>query len=83
MTVAAVSWNHPTEGSEAAQAEPALLLKPEEAAKILRLGRTTVYALVKAKRLKAVKVGNLRRFRMADLKAYVDQLGQEEDAHAA
>ncbi|WP_117215125.1 helix-turn-helix domain-containing protein [Allorhizocola rhizosphaerae] len=85
MAIAAVEGNHPAEVTRTSQNhELALLLKPEEAAKLLRLGRTTVYALVKQKRLKAVKIGSLRRFRLADLKAYVDQLAQEgESVNAA
>lgn len=56
-------------------ADPAkLLLKPEEAAAVLGIGRTTLFALVKEKRLAAVKIGNLRRFRRSDLQSFVDHL---------
>jgi excisionase family DNA binding protein len=53
---------------------PAVLLKVEEAAELLRVGRTTVYALIKSGELASVPVGRLRRIRPADLAAYADSL---------
>jgi excisionase family DNA binding protein len=35
----------------------ALLLTPEEAARVLRVGRTTIYGLIKAGELRAVHIG--------------------------
>jgi excisionase family DNA binding protein len=55
-------------------AMPAVLLTVEEAAELLRLGRTTVYALIKSGELASVPVGRLRRIRPADLAAYANSL---------
>src|SRR4051794_26547452 len=54
-------------------AEP-MLLTPEEAATVLRLGRTTVYALMKSGDLHAVHIGRSCRLSRAELKRYVDRL---------
>ena len=54
-------------------AEP-LLLTPEEAASVLRVGRTTVYALMKSGDLHAVHIGRSCRLSRAELKRYVDRL---------
>jgi excisionase family DNA binding protein len=52
----------------------ALLLTPEEAAKILRLGRTTVFALMKAGELRPVHIGRSCRLSRAELERYVSRL---------
>jgi excisionase family DNA binding protein len=52
----------------------ALLLTPEEAARILRVGRTTIYALIKAKYLRPVHIGRSCRLARAELERYVDRL---------
>ncbi|MGH3480545.1 MAG: helix-turn-helix domain-containing protein [Nocardioidaceae bacterium] len=51
-----------------------LLLKPEEAAAALRVGRTVVYQLMMAGTLPSVKVGGSRRVPMSALREYVDSL---------
>jgi excisionase family DNA binding protein len=51
-----------------------LLLTPEEAATILRIGRTTVYALMKAGELRPVHIGRSCRLSRAELERYVDRL---------
>ena len=51
-----------------------LLLTPEEAATVLRLGRTTVYALMKAGELQAVHIGRSCRISRAELERYVRSL---------
>ncbi|GAA1381361.1 helix-turn-helix domain-containing protein [Catellatospora chokoriensis] len=51
-----------------------LLLKPEEAAAVLSIGRTSLYALVREGLIESVQVGRLRRFRRGDLETYVAQL---------
>ncbi|SHN87558.1 transcriptional regulator, AlpA family [Geodermatophilus obscurus] len=51
-----------------------LLLTPEEAATVLRLGRTTVYALMKAGELRAVHIGRSCRLSRAELERYVRRL---------
>ena len=55
---------------EAVSIEP-LLLTPEEAATVLRLGRTTVYALMKAGDLQPVHIGRSCRLPRAELERYV------------
>ncbi len=51
-----------------------LLLTPEEAAKLLRVGRTTVYALMKAGDLHPVHIGRSCRLSRAELERYVSRL---------
>ncbi|MGY5884659.1 helix-turn-helix domain-containing protein [Modestobacter lacusdianchii] len=48
-----------------------LLLTPEEAATVLRLGRTTIYALMKAGELRAVHIGRSCRLSRSELERYV------------
>src|SRR3954464_13584649 len=62
----------------------ALLLTPEEAARALRVGRTTVYALMKAGDLHPVHIGRSCRLARAELERYVRRLQnppQEAPAH--
>jgi excisionase family DNA binding protein len=54
-------------------AEP-LLLTPEEAANVLRVGRTTIYALMKAGELHPVHIGRSCRISRAELERYVRRL---------
>ena len=51
-----------------------LLLTPEEAAKVLRVGRTTVYALIKSGDLRPVHIGRSCRIAQAELERYVRRL---------
>ncbi|MCT9003489.1 helix-turn-helix domain-containing protein [Streptomyces rhizosphaerihabitans] len=51
-----------------------LLYKPEEAAKVLSFGRSTVYELMAEGLLKYVKRGRSRRIRRSDLEAFVNSL---------
>jgi excisionase family DNA binding protein len=51
-----------------------LLLTPEEAAKLLSVGRTTVYALIKADELRPVHIGRSCRLARAELERYVRRL---------
>jgi excisionase family DNA binding protein len=51
-----------------------LLLTPEEAAKVLRVGRTTVYALMKSGDLLPVHIGRSCRISQAELERYVRRL---------
>src|SRR3954452_23282588 len=52
-------------------AEDPLLMTPEEAARLLRVGRTTVYALMKAGDLHPVHIGRSCRLARAELERYV------------
>jgi excisionase family DNA binding protein len=51
-----------------------LLLTAEEAADMLRVGRTTVYALMKAGDLRPVHIGRSCRISRAELERYVRRL---------
>lgn len=52
----------------------AVLLTVEEAAERLRIGRTTMYALVSSGAVESVKVGRLRRVPVEAVDAYVTML---------
>ncbi|MFK0104769.1 MULTISPECIES: excisionase family DNA-binding protein [unclassified Streptomyces] len=51
-----------------------VLLKVEEAARRLRVGRTTCYALIRTGELESVTVGTLRRVPAAAVPEYVTRL---------
>ncbi|WP_374209416.1 helix-turn-helix domain-containing protein [Klenkia sp. PcliD-1-E] len=51
-----------------------LLLTTEEAADVLRIGRTTVYALIKDGHLRPVHIGRSCRISRAELERYVRRL---------
>jgi excisionase family DNA binding protein len=57
-----------------------LLLTPEEAAQVLRVGRTTLYALIKAGALRPIHIGRSCRLSRAELERYVDRLEIPEPA---
>lgn len=59
-----------------------VLLTVEDAARALSVGRTTMYALIKAGHIATVRIGHLRRVPTAALAAYVDQLTTEQPAAA-
>ncbi len=61
----------------------ALLLTPEEAAQVLRVGRTTVYALMKAGDLRPVHIGRSCRISRAELERYVRMLQDPPQAAPA
>jgi excisionase family DNA binding protein len=56
-----------------------LLLTPEEAATVLRIGRTTIYALMKAGDLRPVHIGRSCRLPRAELERYVRCLESPSD----
>ena len=51
-----------------------LLFTPEEAAKVLGVGRTTVYALMRIGDLRAMHIGRSCRLSRAELERYVRRL---------
>src|SRR3978361_1538233 len=51
-----------------------LLLTTEEASGVLRVGRTTVYALIKEGQLRSVHIGRSCRISRAELERYVSRL---------
>ncbi|SFJ76465.1 DNA binding domain-containing protein, excisionase family [Amycolatopsis sacchari] len=55
-----------------------VLLKVEDAARALSIGRTTMYALIKAGHIATVQIGHLRRVPLAALEAYVQQLANDQ-----
>jgi excisionase family DNA binding protein len=52
----------------------ALLMTPEEAARVLRVGRTTIYGLIKVGELRPVHIGRSCRLARAELERYVNRL---------
>lgn len=54
-----------------------LLLRPEEAADYLGIGRTKVYELIRSGALRSVRIGTLRRVPASALTEFVTQLEQE------
>ncbi|NKQ54994.1 excisionase family DNA-binding protein [Amycolatopsis sp. K13G38] len=58
------------------------LLTVEEAAEALSIGRTTMYALIKAGHISTVRLGKLRRVPTDALTAYVSQLATHQHASA-
>lgn len=57
--------------------EPRLLLKPEEAAERLGIGRTQVFALISAGDLQSVKIGRSRRVPVSACEEFVRGLRGE------
>ena len=57
---------------------PVLLVCPEDAARVLGVGRTKVYELIRSGALRSVRVGGLRRVPVAALDEFVARL--ETDA---
>jgi excisionase family DNA binding protein len=66
----------PAPGSAASRpaAPESLVLTVEETADLLKVGRTTVYELIKAGRVNSVMIGRLRRIRYEDVVAYLNHL---------
>ena len=56
---------------------PVLLLRPEDAARALGVGRTKVYELMRSGALRSVRVGGLRRIPIAALNEFVARLEEE------
>jgi excisionase family DNA binding protein len=54
-----------------------LLLRPEEVAECLNIGRSKVYELMRAGTLESVRIGTCRRVTRAALERYVDSLRSE------
>ena len=54
------------------------LLKIDEAAEYLRIGQTKLYALMKARRIRRVKIGRSTRIRRSALDAYIERHTEKE-----
>lgn len=59
-----------------------LMYRPAEAAHVLGLGRTRVFALIKSGRLQSVKLGSARFITADALRAFVRDLEQESSIQA-
>ncbi len=57
-----------------------VLLRPEQAAEALSIGRTAVFGLIRSGRLRSIKVGGLRRVPASALAEFVRQLEEEQAA---
>ncbi len=51
-----------------------LLLRPEEAAEVLGIGRSKLYVLLAAGEIESVHIGTCRRIPLEALHGYVDRL---------
>ena len=63
--------------------DTALLLTPEEAARRLSVGRTTLYDLLARGELRSVSLGRCRRISVAELEAFVERLDASAVAESA
>jgi excisionase family DNA binding protein len=59
---------------------PRMLLRAEEIAEVLGIGRSTVYDLMRTGRLRSVKIGGCRRVSTGALAEFVAVLEQEWSA---
>jgi len=59
----------------------ALLLTVEEAAALLRVGRTVMWDLVRNSAVQTISIGRSRRVVAADLRRFVSELAAEVDRH--
>ena len=56
---------------------PVLLVRPEDAARVLGVGRTKLYELMRSGALRSVRVGGLRRVPVAALNEFVTRIEEE------
>jgi excisionase family DNA binding protein len=59
-----------------------LMYRPAEAAHVLGIGRTRVFALIKSGRLQSIKLGSARFITADALRAFVRDLEQESSSQA-
>lgn len=50
-----------------------LLLRPEEAARLLGIGRSTIYELISSKELPSIRIGRAIRLRRQDVLEWIEQ----------
>ena len=60
--------------SESFVADDQLLVTPEEAARRLSVGRTTIYELMSSGELQSVNIGRCRRVPVSSLSSFVSRL---------
>lgn len=56
-----------------------ILVTAVDAARLLGIGRTTVFALMKSGRLRSVQIGRSRRIPMTEVKAFANRLIAEQN----
>jgi excisionase family DNA binding protein len=56
-----------------------VVISVEEAALMLRVGRVTVYLLIRRKLLKSVKIRNCRRVVLSSVYEYIQRLSGDDD----
>lgn len=66
--------------TDANRTENQLLVTPEEAARRLSIGRTTVYELLSSGQLRSVNIGRCRRVPVSELCSYVARLIDSGDS---
>jgi excisionase family DNA binding protein len=59
-----------------------LMYRPAEAAQLLGMGRTAIFALIKSGRLRSVKLGGARFITADALRAFVRELEEEANPSA-
>lgn len=74
QVVPAGLWEVPTEDL------PPILLRPEQVARVLNIGRSKVFDLIRTGALRSVKTGGSRRVSAAAIRDYVNRLEAEEAA---
>ena len=59
-----------------------LMYRPADAAQVLGIGRTRIFALIKSGRLRSVKLGGARFITAEALRAFVRDLEEESSGQA-
>lgn len=59
---------------------PPILLRPEQAARVLNVGRSKVFDLIRSGELRSVKPGGSRRISVTAIRDYVNRMESEEAA---
>ena len=68
------------DASKGDQAGEDLVYSLDEAAKLLRIGRTSLYELLAAEELKSIKIGSRRLIARGDIEAFVESRRSERGA---
>ncbi len=56
-----------------------MLLTPEEAARVLSIGRSKVYELIRTGALESVRIGGSRRVPVTAIERFIAELGADGD----
>ena len=70
-------------GPPDADGPPALLLTVPEAARLLAIGRTSLYRLIENGNLRVVKIGRATRVPVAELRTFVGEARQSPGARSS